>query len=179
MSLQDLKDRLPEYAKDLILNLGVITSSTELTPRQAWGAALAAAVAARHPGTLRAIAGASAEHLDEAGRRGAKAAAAIMGMNNVYYRFVHYARDEYGSLPARLRMQIIANPGVDSHDFELWSLATSAVNGCGKCMDSHERQVVAKGSSQGAVQDVVRIAAVVHAVAQTLAAEEALADVPA
>ncbi|MCB9897983.1 MAG: carboxymuconolactone decarboxylase family protein [Planctomycetes bacterium] len=177
MTVQDIKDRLPEYAKDLKLNLGAISSASELTPAQAWGSALAAAIAARHPATLRAIATDAAQHLDEAGLRGAKAAAAIMGMNNVYYRFTHFVDDAYASLPARLRMQVIGNPGVERVDFELWCLAASAVNGCGKCMDAHERQASGAGLSQTAVQDVIRIAAIVHGVAQTLAAEDALAEV--
>ena len=67
----------------------------------------------------------------------AKAAAAIMGMNNVYYRSLHLLKNpEYRTLPARLRMNIIANPGVDKVDFELWCTAVSAVNGCGMCLDS-------------------------------------------
>ena len=67
----------------------------------------------------------------------AKSAAAIMGMNNIYYRFLHLVEDgEYSTMPARLRMNIIANPGVDKVDFELWCTTVSAVNGCGMCLDS-------------------------------------------
>ncbi len=69
-----------------------------------------------------------------------------MGMNNVYYRFVHLASNkQYGTLPAKLRMNIIANPGVDKTDFELWSLAVSAINGCGMCIDAHEAVLLKAG----------------------------------
>ena len=99
-----------------------------------------------------------------------------MAMNNVYYRFVHLVHaDDYKTLPAKLRMNAMAKPGVDKVDFELWSLAVSAVNGCGMCLESHEKVLREHGLSAEQVQAAVRIAATVHAVARTLAAEEALA----
>jgi alkyl hydroperoxide reductase subunit D len=170
MTLSQIKDRLPEWARDLKLNLGAIAASGELSPQQAWGAALAAAVAARNADLIDAIAADAAPHLDAAGARAAKAAAAIMGMNNVYYRFLHFmeGNDEYAKLPARLRMQVIGNPGVPKLDFELWCLAVSAVNGCAQCVRAHEQVVRAGGMTAAMVQDAVRIAAIVHGVAVAL-----------
>lgn len=102
----------------------------------------------------------------------AKTAASLMAMNNVYYRFTHLVgQEEYRRLPARLRMQAIANPGVDKVDFELWSLAVSAINGCGACLEAHEKQVIGQGIRPQAVQDAVRIAAVLHGIAVALEAE--------
>jgi alkyl hydroperoxide reductase subunit D len=92
-----------------------------------------------------------------------------MAMNNVYYRFLHLVEDEeYGKLPARLRMSVVGNPGIAKADFELLSLVVSAINGCGSCIASHERQLRQHGLSREAVQSAVRIAAVVHAVARVL-----------
>jgi alkyl hydroperoxide reductase subunit D len=105
----------------------------------------------------------------------AKAAAAIMAMNNVYYRFVHLVGGEYANMPARLRMNVIGKPGVEKVDFELWSLAVSAVNGCGMCMEAHEKVVRQAGLSTEQVQTAVRIGSVVHAVAAVLDGEAALA----
>ena len=105
----------------------------------------------------------------------AKAAAAVMGMNNVYYRFTHLVGGDYHKLPAKLRMNVMAKPGVEKVDFELWSLAVSAVNGCGMCMESHEKVVRHGGLSSEQVQAAARIAAVVHAVAAVLDGEDALA----
>lgn len=171
MSIDTLKDRLPDYAKDLRINLGIIASSTALTPQQAWGTAVAAAVTARSPEVLAAITTDAAAHLSPEAITAAKGAAAIMGMNNVYYRFTHFmgAEAEYGSMPARLRMQIIGKPGVDHADFELWCLASSAITGCEQCVRSHEKVVREKGGTKEAIQDAVRIASVVQAVALTLA----------
>ena len=99
----------------------------------------------------------------------AKAAAAVMAMNNVYYRFLHLVEDgEYQTLPARLRMNVIGNPGIDRNDFELLSLAVSAVNGCGLCITAHERKLREHGTSREAVQSAVRIASVIHGVAGVL-----------
>ena len=106
----------------------------------------------------------------------AKAAAAIMAMNNIYYRFTHLASaPDYKTLPARLRMNVIGKPGVDKVDFELWCLAVSAINGCGVCIDSHEKVLREAGLSTEQIQAAVRIAAVVHAVAATLDGESVAA----
>ena len=155
MSLDALKERLPDYARDLKINLGVITGASSLTPRQHWGAAITAA---------------AAPHLDDVALRAARGAASVMAMNNVYYRFLHFVGEgnDYQALPARLRMQLIGNPGVDALDFELWCLAASAVTGCGACVVSHDKVVRQKGATAPQVQDAVRIAAVVHALAATL-----------
>jgi alkyl hydroperoxide reductase subunit D len=103
-----------------------------------------------------------------------------MGMNNVYYRFVHLSSNpDYRTMPARLRMNAMTSHGAEPLDFELWSLAVSAINGCGMCIDAHEREVLKKGASKELVQNVVRIAAVIQAVAVTLAGAEALAEEPA
>ncbi|MGE0722968.1 MAG: carboxymuconolactone decarboxylase family protein [Alphaproteobacteria bacterium] len=169
MTIETIKDALPAWARDLKLNLSTVLAANELTPAQRWGAALAAAVAARNPELTAAIEADSAPHLDAAGREAARAAAAIMAMNNVYYRFTHLVEDaDYGKMPARLRMSVIGSPGVPHLDFELWSLGVSAVNGCGMCMAAHARAVTEKGGSKEAVQATVRIAAVVNAVAVAL-----------
>jgi alkyl hydroperoxide reductase subunit D len=99
-----------------------------------------------------------------------------MGMNNVYYRALHLMHNqEYRTLPARLRMNVIANPGVDRVDFELWCTAVSAVNGCGMCLDSHEEELRKRDFSATQIQAALRIAAVVNAAAGVLRAESALA----
>lgn len=175
MSIDALKNAVPDYAKDLRLNLGTVLTSTGLNTQQIWGAALASAIASGNATVITHISADANQHLSETAREAAKAAAAIMGMNNVYYRFVHLVGGDYAQMPARLRMNVIANPGVDKVDFELWSLAVSAVNGCGMCMESHEHEVIQKGATRDMVQDVIRIAAVIHAVAQVLEAEDYLA----
>lgn len=176
MSIEALRGKLPDYAKDLKLNLSSVFNTPNLTPQQAWGTAVASALASRQPDVIRAVVADATQHLEPAALNGAKAAAAVMGMNNIYYRFVHLsANKDYATMPARLRMNIIGNPGVDKIDFELWSLAVSAVNGCGMCIESHEHEVVKKGVSKEAVQDVIRIASVIHAVAAVVDGEATLA----
>jgi alkyl hydroperoxide reductase subunit D len=167
-SIERLKERLPDHAKDLRVNLCTITSSTSLKPQQAWGTALASAVASRNAEVVAAIA-ADAPLSPEAAAA-ARGAAAIMAMNNIYLRFQHMMGDgsPYAQLPVRLRMQIIGRPGVDHVDFELWCLAASVINGCGHSVRTHENTVRERGGTEEQVQDAVRLAAVIHAVALTL-----------
>ena len=180
MSIENLKERLPPYAKDIKLNLSNITNSTALNAQQVWGAALASALASRNAEVIAAVAVDAAKHLSPQALEAAKAAAAVMAMNNVYYRSVHLLNDaELRKMPARLRMTVIGNPGVDKLDFELWSLAVSAVNGCGMCLEAHAHEVRDKGATREAIQDVVRIAAVIHAAAAILDGEAALPAVQA
>ena len=99
-----------------------------------------------------------------------------MAMNNVYYRFTHLAGNkDYLNLPAKLRMNVIGNPGVDKVDFELWSLAVSAQNGCGMCIDAHEAVLEKAGMGKEQIQAAVRIGATINAVAVVLTTETALA----
>ncbi|NUS74157.1 MAG: alkyl hydroperoxide reductase [Corynebacteriales bacterium] len=178
MSLDAIKARLPEYAKDIKLNLGSTlgaTAGTMLTPAQRWGAALACAITSREPSLMRAVSADAATHLSATEMEAARGAAAIMAMNNVYYRSAHQLGQDYEDLPARLRMQIIAKHGADPVDFELWCVAVSAINGCDRCLRSHEQVLSNKGMDKAAIQEAVRIAAVIHAAAVTLGAQDALA----
>ncbi len=175
MPLDTLRDQIPAYAKDLSLNLSSLAGETVLNDQQKWGCFLASAYAVGQPDVIKAVTE-SAGELSEEARTGAKAAAAIMGMNNVYYRALHLMKNpEYRTLPARLRMNIIANPGVDKTDFELWCTAVSAVNGCGMCLDAHEDELRKRQIPNTAIQAAIRIAAVVNAVSRVMAAEKAAA----
>jgi alkyl hydroperoxide reductase subunit D len=177
MTLENLRDSLPDYARDLQLNLGTVLTpagAPGLSERQIWAVALASAAASRNGAFTEALEQLAAAHLDAANIKAAHAAAAIMGMNNVYYRFLHLVEDEeYRQMPARLRMNVIGNPGIDKLDFELLSLAVSAINGCGACVVAHERQLRQHEVSRESIQSAVRIAASVHGAAR--AAEQSRA----
>lgn len=175
MSIETLKARLPDYAKDLKLNLGTLAAEPSLTVQQRAGTFIACALASRNAETTAAVTAEFAPQLSAEALGAAKAAAAIMGMNNVYYRFTHLVGGDYRNMPARLRMNVIGRPGVEKADFELWCLAVSAINGCGACMESHEHVVREGGLLAEQVQAAVRIGAVVHAVAAVLDGETALA----
>ena len=176
MSIEALKARIPEYAKDLKLNLGSLSTEPSLSTQQRAGAFVASALASRNAEVAAAVVAEFGPQLSAEALNAAKSAAAIMGMNNVYYRFTHALGGDYANMPARLRMNVMAKPGVEKADFELWSLAVSAVNGCTMCMESHEKVVRHAGMTQEQVQAAVRIAAVVHGVASVLDGEDALAE---
>jgi len=178
MTLEQLKDSLPEYAKDIKLNISSILLGTEtggLNMQQLAGTALASAYATKEPTVIAALQNYASQHLDAAGIDAAKAAATIMAMNNIYYRATHLANDkDYGNMPAKLRMNIMANPGIPKIDFELSSLAVSAITGCGMCIDSHMQTLQKHGVEKEAIQNSLRIAAVVNAAAQAMQIEKAL-----
>ncbi|MFI4866218.1 MAG: carboxymuconolactone decarboxylase family protein [Steroidobacterales bacterium] len=181
-TLDLIRDSIPDFARDLKLNLGsvlTVAGAPGLNDTQIWTLALASSIASRNVAFTRAIEAAAGEHLDAAHLQAARAAAAIMGMNNIYYRFLHLVEDdEYQAMPARLRMNILANPGIDKLDFELLSLAVSAINGCGLCISSHEKKLRQHGYTREMIQSAVRIAATVHAVAGVLEYQHAAAAAP-
>ena len=173
--MESLYADFPDYARDIKLNLQNVLKQEDLTLQQTWGTAVASAIAARSARLTNAILAEAEKHLSPEAMNAAKAAAAVMGMNNIYYRFQHLSGNErYAQIPARLRMQVIRSHGSDPVDFELWSTAVSAINGCGVCVASHEKVLREKGVSEEKILAVVRIAGVIHAAAAVLDAEQAL-----
>jgi len=166
-NLNELKQSLPDYAKDIKINLSNILAedqNSELSRNQIVGIVLASALATKEKQVISAIETEAKSILSEAEINGIKAAATIMAMNNIYYRFTHLAENkEYAKKPANLRMQIIASHGINKNDFEMYSLAVSIINGCGMCIDSHEKQLIKVGISENSVHTIARIAAIINA----------------
>jgi alkyl hydroperoxide reductase subunit D len=173
MPIDALRAQLPAYAKDIAANLGVLAEETLLSDQAKWGCFIASASAVGEPETLKAVTIAAREAgLSPEAFNAARTAAAIMAMTNVYFRATHLmSAPDYQDLRSRLRMNRLAHPGVDPADYELWCVAVSAINGCGACLDSHEAALRRRGVSPVQVQAALRIAAVVNAVARTLAVE--------
>jgi alkyl hydroperoxide reductase subunit D len=168
-ALETLRSAIPEVAKDLKLNLGAVLQPGYLTLEQVWGVAVATAIASRNPQLRQAVLEDALLTVPPSVVEDAKAAAALMAMNNVYYRFRHMVeKDEYTQKPARLRMQRLAQVATNKADFELFCLAVSAVNGCEVCVRSHEEVVLQAGLTSDQVHDAVRIAATLHGVAVAL-----------
>ena len=166
MSLKEFADALPDYAKDLRLNVSSLLSDQTLGDQRKYGLILACAHGTGYKPIVEAAEAEVEGKLSPEAANAARAAAAVMAMNNVYYRFVHLASNPvYGTLPAKLRMNVIGNPGIDKADFELFSLAVSAQNGCGMCIDSHEKVLQQHGVKAETVQAGARVAAIMKAVA--------------
>ncbi len=172
MGIGNVRSNLGEYAKDIKINLGNVLSeegAPDLSQNQIYATALACVYATRNVDLISAVSEDAATVLSEDEVKAAKAAATMMGMNNIYYRFLHLCSDkDFGKMPANLRMSIIGNPGIDKKDFELYCLAVSAINGCGMCIDSHVHEVVKGGISKTGVQSAIRIASVINATAQAM-----------
>lgn len=172
--LNDVKARIPEYAKDLRLNLDAVLTRSSLEANEALAVALAAAYAAKSNTLLEAIRG-SGLPADE--QQGALTAAALMGMTNVWYTYVDFASDsDLKTQRAELRMQAYqTHGGLDKRRFELYALAASIVGKCRSCISSHFATLKEEGMTAVQLRDVGRIAAVIQAVALVLVAEESTA----
>jgi alkyl hydroperoxide reductase subunit D len=177
--LQSVRDRIPDCAKDLRLNLDAVIQRSALDPGDAAGAALAAACAAKAPELVAALR--THDALDARHAEAAMTAAALMAMNNVWYPYVEMAGDdELKTLRPELRMNAYATyGGVERARFELYALAASIVGKCGFCVRSHYKLLRESGLTTQQLRDVGRIAAVVAAVAQVLALEAVPAAIPA
>jgi alkyl hydroperoxide reductase subunit D len=166
MTLKQFAETLPDYAKDIRLNLGSILSDQLMGEERKYGLLLACGHGSGYKPLAEAAEAEVTGKIAEASANAARGAAAVMAMNNVYYRFVHLvANPEYGKMPARLRMNFIGSHGIAKEEFELMSLAVSAMNGCGMCIDSHERVLLEHGVKPDAIQSAVRVAAVMKALA--------------
>jgi lipoyl-dependent peroxiredoxin subunit D len=178
MTLDELIELLPAYAKDLKLNFSsLVRQQSDLNEQQAWGTVAASAIAVGNTELTQAALAEAAAHVSPEALEAAKGAAAVMGMNNIYYRFLHLSSNEkYKTMPARLRMNIIRTHGVDQADFELWCTAVSAINGCGTCVDSHEKTLREKGIAEEKILAAVRIASILHAIGSVLQTQSALGN---
>jgi alkyl hydroperoxide reductase subunit D len=167
--LETLRSAIPEAAKDIKLNLQAVLQTTSLSPAQKWGVAIASAIASRNHLLRDAVLADARGEVEPAVVEDAQAAAALMAMNNVYYRFRHMiGKPGYSEKPARLRMNRLAKPLTSKVDLELFSLAVSAINGCQMCMQAHEKVVLEGGLTEEQVHEAVRIAATIQAAAVSL-----------
>lgn len=166
-----LREQLPDAARDIKINLQNVLSQTELSKPQAWGTALACAYATKDKALWTAVLeDAKAAGVEDTTLDDARAAAILMGMNNVYYRFRHLiGKDDYSQMPARLRMLRTNQVASTKQDFELFCMAVSAIGNCQSCLQSHEHVVIEAGLSMAQVHDAVRIAATINAAAVALA----------
>lgn len=176
MSIEQLKQAIPDFAKDIRLNVSNLFSNiaqSGLTETQFYGVALAVAYCLKNKRIIDAIKTDGSLYISAELAHAVKTATALMAMNNVYYRAIHLAENkELAAMPANLRMNGMLNPGVAKADFELFALAVSAINGCGMCIHSHVRQLLEHELSQVAVQSVLRIAAILNALSFVLSQDE-------
>lgn len=173
MSLETMKDLVKDYGRDIRINIETVLSNEGapgLTDTQIYGTFLASAYASKSEKLKELAEEYVANRLETSEIEGIKSAATIMGMNNIYYRYLHLLEGnaELKSLPAKLRMTVIGKPGIEKVNFELYSLAVSAITGCGMCINAHVEEVRKGGVSDLGIQSAIRIASVTHALSQAL-----------
>jgi len=169
--LDSIKALIPDYAKDIRLNLDGVIARSSLPAEDALGVALAAAFATKSKPLVDALRAAT----PPAEANAALTAAALMGMNTVWYPYVEMAGDDdLKAQRAELRMNAYATSGgVAKKKFEAFALAASIVGKCHFCVSSHHALLKKEGLTTQQLRDIGRIAAVVNAAAQVIAAEQA------
>jgi lipoyl-dependent peroxiredoxin subunit D len=174
--IEALRSGLVEATKDAKLNLQSVLGGGSLSIEQRWGVAVACAIATRNGALREAVLADARAATTEAVVEDGIAAASLMAMNNVYYRFRHMAGyDGYAQKRAGLRMNRLVRPATNKLDFELVCLAVSAINGCEACIQAHEKVVLDGGLEGDQIHDAVRIAAVLASVAVSLEASTSAA----
>ncbi len=165
--VDQIKEALPEYAKDTRLNLDSVVNRSTLDSVEANGCALAAAMATGN-GKLVTFIQSGLEDATE--RDAALTAASLMAMNNVWYPYVEMAEDErLTGLPPQLRMNAISSHGgTTKARFESYSLAASIVGKCHFCVKAHYETLKKEGYSVEQLRDIGRIASVITSVARVL-----------
>jgi alkyl hydroperoxide reductase subunit D len=162
-----IKEVLPDYAKDTKLNLDSVINRSSLDVNVANACALSAAMATGN-GKLVAFIQSSLE--DTVERDAALTASSLMAMTNTWYPYVEMADDtNLSGLPPQLRMNAIATHGGTSKlNFEAYALAASIVGKCHFCVKSHYDTLKAEGVPVEQLRDIGRIAAIIAAVAKIL-----------
>ena len=167
--LEVIRAEIPTVAKDLRLNLNAVLDSGALAASERWGVAIAVALASRSRRLAEALVASRPEEVSTKTVEDAVAAAALMSMTNLFYRFRHLVgKPSYEQKPTKLRMQRLSRPATTTAAFELFSLAVSAVNACETCVRAHEAKLLQHGRTEDQIHDAIRIASVVHGVAVAL-----------
>ena len=166
--VDQLKDGLPDYAKDTRLNIDAVVKRSALPGEEAEAVALAAVFAT---GNTKLWTWIQSQIADQKEAEAAITAASLMAMNNVWYPYVEMVDDaSLAGLPAQLRMNAIATyGGTTKARFEAYSLAASIVGKCHFCVKAHYDTLKAEGYTVDQLRDIGRIAAVMTAVSKVMA----------
>lgn len=171
LSLSRLAAADSRYIKDLKLNVSSVLGSANMNRKETALLALAVAINEKHEALTGAFERmAVREGATDAELAETHACTSIMNANNILYRFRHYMHgaDFYQNQPAGMRMSVMMNPVLGKEFFELMSLAVSALNGCERCVTSHEASVKQHGASEARVFDAIRIASVIKSLCVAL-----------
>lgn len=164
IALQKLSAADSRFLKDLKLNVAAILGSNNMNRKETALLALSVAANEKNDALLGAFERlARKEEATDAEIAEVFACTALMNTNNIFYRFRHYMHDVtyYNNTPAGLRMSSMMNPALGKEFFELVSLVISAVNGCERCVTSHEHSVKQHGATEPRIYDAIRLAGVI------------------
>lgn len=169
--LDKIKSLIPDYAKDVRLNVDSVIARSTLSTDEAIGSALAAAFTVKSKTLVKVFK--ESGLLDELHTQAVLTAASLIGMTNAWYSYTGMAEDDsLKNIPAQLRMTAYSSHGgVEKRKFEIWALASSIVGKCKFCIAAHVDVLKKDGVTAENLRDIGRIAAVINSVSQILAAE--------
>ena len=167
--VEQLKESIPDYAKDIKLNLDAVINRSTIDPDDATYIAIAAAFATGNAKLLSFIVASATNEIE---KNAALSAGSIMAQNNVWYPFIEMADDaNLKGLPAQLRMNVISSHGgTTKAKFEAYSLASSIIGKCHFCVKAHYETLKKEGYSVEQLRDIGRISATVNALSKILSA---------
>ena len=169
MTITELVNTFPDYAKDLKLNYSKILNEQILNNKQLYGIILISSLTTQLNSLKEAALEESKEFIDENLMNDIYGAYSIMSMNAIYYRFTHLSTEnDYFTMPANLRMQYLSKFKIDKSDFEMLCLAVAVIIGCGKCINAHEIVLRENNISKLYIQTVARIASVINSIASVM-----------
>ena len=172
MAINELKEQIPDWAKDAKLNLSSLFNlnpNLGISTQQNLMLIYSCSLSTKNTSLISEIEQEIAEQLSDAEKKACKTVSSLMAMNNVFYRFLHLAEDkQISTIPAGLRMNAMLKPGVDKDSFELMSLAISALNGCGMCIKSHIATLQKNGISSQAIHHAAKVASIINSVSLSI-----------
>lgn len=167
MWVDQLKESIPDYAKDIKLNLDSVINRSSIDPEEAKYLSVSAAFATGNNKLLTFIL-ANADNIVE--RDAALSAASLMAQNNIWYPYIEMAGDrDLKGLPAQLRMNaILGHGGTTKAKFEAYSLVASIIGKCHFCVKAHYDTLKQEGYSVEQLRDIGRIASTINAISKIL-----------
>ena len=169
MTIRELVNTFPDYAKDIKLNYSKILNEDILNKEQLYGIILISSFTSQLDSLKEAALEEAKDIINEKLMSDIYGAYSIMSMNAIYYRFTHLSKEnDYFSMPANLRMQYLSKFTIDKADFEMLCLSVAIIIGCGTCINAHENILRENNISKLHIQTVARISSIIVSIANVL-----------
>ena len=165
-----LRDAIPDYAKDIKLNLSSLISNSEYEDELVYGCAYASSLSLGNESLITVFENECKERFDSYFVDSIKSTVVIMTLNNVWYKYRDaMPSNEMKMAPQKMRVNVMAkHAGLDKILFESISLCVSAINGCTFCVKAHSEILLKNDNTKECIFNIGRIASVISAAAKAI-----------